>query len=187
MSGSGNMIPQSRTRMRPSTSMQAQFRPISPRPPRNTTRTGWGAFPPPTAGPEDVTGALFSRAFSFAVPFVLTDAFLLADPPVAPLTACFFDFPLPLGGGLSPPDPRRRPPPGARDPFPGSDRLEPRSGSANRITYRGTARGAPDSLDHVASLLVERTRGHGVGEPALPGGQAQGPASRLGRHRVGEG
>ena len=41
MSGSGNMIPQSRTMMRPSTSMQAQLRPISPRPPRKTTRTGF--------------------------------------------------------------------------------------------------------------------------------------------------
>ena len=42
MSGSGNMIPQSRTTIRPSTSMQAQLRPISPRPPRKTTRTGFG-------------------------------------------------------------------------------------------------------------------------------------------------
>ena len=41
MSGSGNMMPQSRTRMRPSTSMQAQFRPISPSPPRKTIRTGF--------------------------------------------------------------------------------------------------------------------------------------------------
>src|SRR5271154_521728 len=40
MSASGNMIPQSRTMMRPSTSMQAQLRPISPSPPRKTTRTG---------------------------------------------------------------------------------------------------------------------------------------------------
>src|SRR5437764_14639246 len=40
MSGSGNMIPQSIRRIRPSTSMQAQLRPISPRPPRKTTRTG---------------------------------------------------------------------------------------------------------------------------------------------------
>ena len=39
MSGSGNMMPTSSTRMRPSTSMQAQFRPISPRPPRKTIRT----------------------------------------------------------------------------------------------------------------------------------------------------
>src|ERR1041385_5770993 len=40
MSGSGNMIPQSMSRIRSSTSMQAQLRPISPRPPRKTTRTG---------------------------------------------------------------------------------------------------------------------------------------------------
>src|SRR2546421_7390378 len=40
MSGSGNMIPQSMSRIRPSTSTQAQLRPISPSPPRNTTRTG---------------------------------------------------------------------------------------------------------------------------------------------------
>src|SRR5579871_2357774 len=48
MSGSGNMIPQSRTTMRPSTSMQAQLRPISPSPPRKTTRTGLAlaALPP---------------------------------------------------------------------------------------------------------------------------------------------
>src|SRR5580693_2529813 len=42
MSGSGNMIPQSRMTIRPSTSMQAQLRPISPSPPRKTTRTGFG-------------------------------------------------------------------------------------------------------------------------------------------------
>src|SRR5437868_11878144 len=40
MSGSGNMIPQSISRIRSSTSMQAQLRPISPRPPRKTIRTG---------------------------------------------------------------------------------------------------------------------------------------------------
>src|SRR5918992_359127 len=40
MSGSGNMIPQSISRMRSSTSTQAQLRPISPRPPKKTTRTG---------------------------------------------------------------------------------------------------------------------------------------------------
>src|SRR3954451_5663025 len=39
MSTSGNMIPQSTTRIRPSTSRQKQFRPISPRPPRKTMRT----------------------------------------------------------------------------------------------------------------------------------------------------
>src|SRR5690349_735131 len=39
MSASGNMIPQSTTRIRPSTSMQKQFRPISPSPPRKTIRT----------------------------------------------------------------------------------------------------------------------------------------------------
>src|SRR5580700_396650 len=39
MSASGNMIPQSRTTMRLSTSMTAQLRPISPRPPRKLTRT----------------------------------------------------------------------------------------------------------------------------------------------------
>src|SRR3984885_9557787 len=54
MSGSGNMMPQSRTRMRPSTSMQAQFRPISPRPPRKTTRTGFGLdlLPDPDPRPD---------------------------------------------------------------------------------------------------------------------------------------
>src|SRR2546423_6300696 len=40
MWGSGNMIPRSMSRIRPSTSTQAQWRRISPRPPRNTTRTG---------------------------------------------------------------------------------------------------------------------------------------------------
>src|SRR4029079_13271252 len=39
MSASGNINPQSTTRMRPSTSRQKQFRPISPRPPRKTIRT----------------------------------------------------------------------------------------------------------------------------------------------------
>src|SRR5262249_32943659 len=39
MSASGNMIPQSTTRIRPSTSTQKQFRPISPSPPRKTIRT----------------------------------------------------------------------------------------------------------------------------------------------------
>src|SRR6187455_1525968 len=41
MSASGNISPQSTTRIRPSTSRQKQFRPISPSPPRNTIRTGW--------------------------------------------------------------------------------------------------------------------------------------------------
>ena len=45
MSGSGNMIPQSRTTMRPSSSMHAQLRPISPRPPRKMMRTGSGKRP----------------------------------------------------------------------------------------------------------------------------------------------
>src|ERR1039457_4531630 len=48
MSGSGNMMPQSTRMMRPSTSIQAQLRPISPSPPRKTTRTG---FAPPFAPP----------------------------------------------------------------------------------------------------------------------------------------
>src|SRR5215207_8499128 len=39
MSGSGNISPQSTTRMRPSTSRQKQLRPISPSPPRKTSRT----------------------------------------------------------------------------------------------------------------------------------------------------
>src|SRR3954469_21404871 len=39
---SGNIRPQSRSMMLPSTSMQAQFRPISPSPPRKTTLTGSG-------------------------------------------------------------------------------------------------------------------------------------------------
>src|SRR4051794_14361609 len=41
MSASGNMSPQSTTRIRPSTSTQKQFRPISPSPPRKTMRTSW--------------------------------------------------------------------------------------------------------------------------------------------------
>src|SRR6185312_4688999 len=40
MSASGNISPQSRIMMRPSTSMQAQFRPISPSPPRKVILTG---------------------------------------------------------------------------------------------------------------------------------------------------
>src|ERR1700722_11973706 len=43
MSVSGNMIPQSRSMILPPTSTHAQLRPISPRPPRNTIRTGWSA------------------------------------------------------------------------------------------------------------------------------------------------
>src|SRR4051812_43541289 len=42
ISRSGNISPQSSIMMRPSTSMQAQLRPISPRPPRKTIRTGSG-------------------------------------------------------------------------------------------------------------------------------------------------
>src|SRR5262245_22046582 len=42
MSMSGNINPQSSNMMRPSTSMHAQFRPISPSPPRNVTETGSG-------------------------------------------------------------------------------------------------------------------------------------------------
>src|SRR5215204_648369 len=40
MSGSGNMSPQSRRTMRPSSSRHAQLRPISPKPPRKVMRTG---------------------------------------------------------------------------------------------------------------------------------------------------
>src|SRR4051812_40723369 len=40
ISMSGNMSPQSRSMILPSTSMHAQFRPISPRPPRKTILTG---------------------------------------------------------------------------------------------------------------------------------------------------
>src|SRR5215510_11766014 len=40
MSASGNIRPQSTTRMRSATSRQKQLRPISPTPPRNTIRTG---------------------------------------------------------------------------------------------------------------------------------------------------
>src|SRR4051812_37702764 len=40
MSASGNMSPQSRIMMRSSTSMQAQFLPISPSPPRKVILTG---------------------------------------------------------------------------------------------------------------------------------------------------
>src|SRR5688572_8753366 len=42
MSMSGNISPTSRSMMRPSTSMHAQLRPISPRPPRKVTTTGSG-------------------------------------------------------------------------------------------------------------------------------------------------
>src|SRR4051812_15745148 len=42
ISRSGNMSPQSSSMIRPSTSMQAQLRPISPSPPRKTIRTGLG-------------------------------------------------------------------------------------------------------------------------------------------------
>src|SRR3954462_3054873 len=42
MSMSGNISPQSRSMMRPSTSMHAQLRPISPSPPRKVTTTGSG-------------------------------------------------------------------------------------------------------------------------------------------------
>src|ERR1700681_3486943 len=45
MSGSGNMMPMSRTTIRPSSSRHAQFRPISPRPPRKMIRTGSGKRP----------------------------------------------------------------------------------------------------------------------------------------------
>src|SRR5436190_5221816 len=42
MSMSGNMSPQSSSMMRPSTSIHAQLRPISPNPPRKVTTTGSG-------------------------------------------------------------------------------------------------------------------------------------------------
>src|ERR1700737_1649619 len=42
MSMSGNINPTSSSMMRPSTSMHAQFRPISPSPPRKVTTTGSG-------------------------------------------------------------------------------------------------------------------------------------------------
>src|SRR5262245_36687253 len=52
MSTSGNINPTSRSMIRPSTSMQAQLRPISPSPPRNVTETGEGI----SSGPKRPSG-----------------------------------------------------------------------------------------------------------------------------------
>ena len=88
MSGSGNMIPQSSTMIRPSTSTQAQLRPISPRPPKKTMRTGAG---PPRAGPDRRR----LRWRESAAALVAGAAFFFVSPARLPL------------------DPRRRPPPSA--------------------------------------------------------------------------
>src|SRR4051794_30602184 len=53
---SGNISPQSSRMIWPSTSMQAQFRPISPRPPRKTTRTGSAKVRPEVG--QDLPGAV---------------------------------------------------------------------------------------------------------------------------------
>src|SRR3954454_5943918 len=54
---SGNIRPQSRMMILPSTSMQAQFRPISPSPPRKTIRTGSANVDAEI--PQHLTGLLF--------------------------------------------------------------------------------------------------------------------------------
>src|SRR4051794_14055754 len=61
---SGNISPQSSRMIWPSTSMQAQFRPISPRPPRKTTRTGSAKVRPEIG--QDLAGAVLEPVGSRA-------------------------------------------------------------------------------------------------------------------------
>src|SRR5664280_1718139 len=127
MSGSGNMMPTSRTRIRPFTSMQAQLRPISPSPPRKTMRMASCDPAPPAlldplvgARPEALVGApvdaladalpdRFVGALADALPETLGGAPSLAEPEPLPgsllwrsfLTEAFLFVPAPPG---RPPD-----------------------------------------------------------------------------------
>src|SRR5580704_11957805 len=153
MSGSGNMIPTSRTRIRPSTSMQAQLRPISPRPPRNTTRTApddepafsradrfpgsfRGPFPLPGCCPEVPLGWAPLLA---AAPFAGFGAVPLAPEPLAP----------------APPERRRFRSESGNRPVGGDQRVQPR--------------------DDGAGLVLELGRCRWMGQPALAHGQPEGP------------
>src|SRR6516225_4108649 len=62
ISMSGNINPQSRIMIRPATSTHAQLRPISPRPPRKTMRTGSSA---PEMG-KDLPGCVLEPSWSRA-------------------------------------------------------------------------------------------------------------------------
>src|SRR5664280_3778602 len=142
MSGSGNMIPTSSTRILPSTSMHAQLRPISPRPPRNTTRTDEAPAaraplddePPGEVAPEPFRDraalvvapgvrapldAVALAVFAPAPPFDLPD--VLADPDaLATVTSPPSAVPLPDDFDL-----RRRPDPDDPDDPDEADPVEP--------------------------------------------------------------
>jgi len=165
MSGSGNMIPTSSTMIRPSTSMHAQFRPISPSPPRNTTRTA------PTADPADPAGrfaavAGFAACAAFAG-FAVFPGFA-GFGPSAPRTAP----PASAAFGAVAPLPRPRRPLAAAFPSPAAWTGRPferrgRSDSANRLVGRAQP---TQSRDDRPSLVVERFGRRDVGEAALPDG-----------------
>src|SRR5665213_1357673 len=103
MSGSGNMIPTSSTRIRPSTSMQAQLRPLSPMPPRKTTRTEEWA-------PVGVRLAVLAAGLAEARAFVAPVAF---EALVEPVTAAFGAASAPVPGDFA----LRRRPDGRGDRF----------------------------------------------------------------------
>src|SRR5664280_2625386 len=205
MSGSGNMIPTSSTRILPSTSMHAQLRPISPRPPRNTTRTDEAPAaraplddePPGEVAPEPfrdraalvvapgvrapldaVALAAFAPAPPFDLPDVLADPDALADADaLATVTSPPSAVPLPDDFDL-----RRRPDPDDPDE---ADPVEPPPApwrSGNRLPARC---GLAESLDDRAGLVVEGLWCGSVGETALAHGEPERPARGLGRYRVG--
>ena len=162
--------------MRPSTSMQAQLRPISPSPPRKTIRTGeveppdrFADFAADFAGLARSAGAERSD-FS-------------AAPSTAPADLDFRRRPDPP----EPPPPEPLPPPEPPEPDPAPDPVSPRAlrdrrASGNRLPSleeRGHAG------HHGAGLVVEGLRARRVGQPALADGESECPAGGLDRYRIG--
>ena len=156
--------------MRPSTSMHAQLRPISPSPPRKTTRTDEPepepderlalAFEPAVFDPDAFDPAVFEPdAFDPAVlagpadPAVLAG---LADPAVFDVPVTFSDPPAAFGL-------RRRLPEDELEPLDGAPCRDP--GESGNRALRLCMRSQPG--DYRLRLVIERLRGGSVGQPAL--------------------
>jgi len=155
--------------MRPSTSMHAQLRPISPSPPRKTTRTD-EPEPEPEPEPDERLALAFDpAAFDPDVfePDVFDPAVLAgpADPAVlaGPADPAVFDVPVtfsdpPAAFGL-----RRRLPEDELEPLDGAPCRDP--GESGNRALRLCMRSQPG--EYRLRLVIERLRGGSVGQPAL--------------------
>ena len=155
--------------MRPSTSMHAQLRPISPSPPRKTTRTD-EPEPEPEPEPDERLALAFDPA-AFDPDVFEPDAFDpavlagLADPAVLAGLAdpAAFDVPVtfsdpPAAFGL-----RRRLPEDELEPLDGAPCRDP--GESGNRALRLCMRSQPG--EYRLRLVIERLRGGSVGQPAL--------------------